>query len=109
MRIRWMIWCAVAAVAGGCAGKKHLSADQYFKAATEDFRSGALGIAIEQFHELLDQYPFSDYNEEAELRIAHAQYLLGNYPEAVVALTAFQRRHPTSPHPPFVRYSPPLC
>ena len=66
-------------------------------------------LAIDEYHELLDQYPFSEHNEEAELKIAHAQYLSGNYPEAVVALTDFQRRHPTSPHLPLVGYYLGMC
>lgn len=93
----------------GCATKKHLSADQYFNDATEHFRGGALTLAIDEYHELLDQYPFSEYNEEAELKIAHAHYLAGNYPEAIVALADFQRRHPTSPHLPFVGYALGMC
>ena len=81
----------------GCAAKQHLAADKQFDEATSNFRGGALQLAIDQFRELLDQYPFSEYNEEAELRAAHAQYLNESYPEAVVALADFQRRHPTSP------------
>lgn len=93
----------------GCATTKHLSADQYFNDATEHFRSGALTLAIDEYHELLDQYPFSEYNEEAELKIAHAHYLAGSYPEAIVALTDFQRRHPTSAQLPFVGYALGMC
>lgn len=93
----------------GCAAKKVRTADEYFRVATQNFRTGALSVAIEQFRELLDQHPFSDYAEEAELRIAHAQYLDGRYAEAIVALTDFQRRHPTSPHLPFVGYLLGMC
>lgn len=92
-----------------CAAKKPKSAEEYFRAASASFRSGALGAASEQFRELLDQHPFSDYAEEAELRIAHAHYLEGRYAEAVVALTDFQRRHPTSPHLPLVGYLLGMC
>ena len=59
----------------GCTAKKRLTADQYFHEASDNFRSGAFTLAIDQFHELLDQYPFSQYNEEAEIRVAHAHYL----------------------------------
>ncbi len=99
----------LAIVVVGCSAKKHLTADQYFTEATENFRTGALAVATDEFHELLDQYPFSQYNEEAELKIAHAQYLSGNYTEAIVALTDFQRRHPTSPLLPFVGYYLGMC
>jgi outer membrane protein assembly factor BamD len=93
----------------GCAAKKHLTADEYFRDASDNFRGGAFTLAIDQFHELLDQYPFSQYNEEAELRIAHAHYLLGRYAEAIVAFTDFQRRHPTSPYLPFIGYYLGMC
>jgi outer membrane protein assembly factor BamD len=107
-RLRFVL--PVALVLGaGCSAKQHLSADQYFTEANESFRTGALTLAIEQFHELLDQHPFSEYNEEAELKIAHAHYLAESYPEAIVALTDFQRRHPTSPHLPFVGYYLGMC
>ncbi len=106
---RFLAVCVAVSVAGCAAKKPHLTADQYFTEATESFRTGALPLAIEQFHDLLDQYPFSAYNEEAELKIAHAQYLNGNYAEATAALTDFQRRHPTSPHLPFVGYCLGMC
>jgi outer membrane protein assembly factor BamD len=93
----------------GCAAKKHLTADQYFHDASDSFRTGAFSLAVDQFHELLDQYPFSHYNEEAELKIAHAHYLSGSYAEAIVAFTDFQRRHPTSPNLPFVGYYLGMC
>jgi outer membrane protein assembly factor BamD len=109
MEKRWTLLVALIAAIAGCSAKKHLTADQYFEAANQDFRSGALTLSIEQFHELLDQYPFSQYNEEAELKIAHAHYLSDEYMEAVVALTDFQRRHPTSPNLPFVGYYLGMC
>ena len=108
-RLPGIVGCILVWLCAGCAAKKHLTAEEYFKNATSDFRTGALPPAIDEFHELLDEYPFSEYNEEAELKIAHAQYLSGNYPEAVVALTDFQRRHPTSPNLPFVGYSLGMC
>jgi len=92
-----------------CASKKTLSADQYFTQANEDFRIGALAPAIESYRELLDQHPFSEYSEEAEVRIAQAQYLNEDYAAAIVSLTDFQRRHPTSPHLPFVGYCLGMC
>lgn len=100
---------AIAVGVLGCSAKKHLTVDQYFTEANENYRTGAYTLAIDQFHELLDQYPFSKYAEEAELKIAHAQYLFGSYAEAIVALTDFQRRHPTSPNLPFVGYCLAMC
>jgi outer membrane protein assembly factor BamD len=104
-----LLLCGMLWLCAACAAKKHLTADQYFNEANANFRSGALSLAIDQFHELLDQYPFSPHTEEAELRIAQAQYLSGNYPEAIVAFSDFQRRHPTSPNLPLVGYELGMC
>ncbi len=100
---------ALALTVVGCSAKKHLTVDQYFTEASENYRNGAYALAIDQFHELLDQYPFSKYAEEAELKIAQAQYLFGSYAEAIVSFTDFQRRHPTSPNLPEVGYYLGMC
>ncbi|GIW43811.1 MAG: hypothetical protein KatS3mg077_1093 [Candidatus Binatia bacterium] len=110
MKPRAIVWSTVLALAlAGCAAKKPKSAAEYFATANEHFRNGAFGAATTEYRELLDQHPFSDFVEEAELRIAHAYYLDRRYAEAVVALTDFQRRHPTSPHLPFVGYLLGMC
>jgi outer membrane protein assembly factor BamD len=90
--------------ASGCGTKKHRTADEYFKTANEELESGSLQLAVENFRELLDQHPFSEYSEEAELKIGHTYYLDSSCPEAIAAFTDFQRRHPTSPFLPFVGY-----
>lgn len=100
---------ALALWLGGCGPKATLSADEYFRNASDDFRAGSLAPAIEQYRELLDQHPFSEYTEEAELRIAQAQYLDQDYAAATISLTDFQRRHPTSPQLPAVGYYLGMC
>jgi outer membrane assembly lipoprotein YfiO len=92
-----------------CASKVILPADEYYTQANDDFRAGALVPAIEQYRELLDNHPFSEYAEESELRIAHAQYLDEDYTAAIISLTDFQRRHPTSSQLPFVGYYLGMC
>ncbi len=94
----------LAVALGGCAARRHYTADEYFAAAEKEFRSGSYTLAIRTYQELLDQFPFSPHSEEAELRIAHAHYLAGEYVEAIAALTDFQRRHPTSAYLPMVGY-----
>jgi outer membrane protein assembly factor BamD len=88
----------------GCAAKQQLSADQYYEKAANEFRHGAYAVAIENYRELLDQHPFSEYTEDAELKIGQAHYLDGECPEAIAAFSDFQRRHPTSPNLPMVGY-----
>ena len=72
--------------------------------ASENLRLGSYSQAVENYRNLLDEHPFSEYSEEAELKIGVAQYKDGACPEATAAFTDFQRRHPTSPHLPLVGY-----
>lgn len=88
----------------GCGEKKPLSADQYYNEAQERMREGAYPLAIDSYRELLDQHPFSEHTEEAELRIAEAHFHNGECPEAIAAFSDFQRRHPTSPYLALVGY-----
>ncbi len=83
----------------GCSAKKEkLGADEYYKNATEAFTKENYPVAVNNYKDLLDQYPFSEHAEEAELQIAHAQYQSHHYPEAIAAFNDFQRMHPMSPH-----------
>ncbi len=95
---------AIALLAGCSAKKEKLSADEYYKQASEAFTKKNYPVAVNHYKELLDQYPFSDHAEEAELRIAHAQYKSHHYPEAIAAFNDFQRMHPMSPHLPEVYF-----
>jgi outer membrane protein assembly factor BamD len=101
---RTAILALAALAAAGCAAKKQLSADEYYTQASDDFRTGAYSKAIEEYRNLLDEHPFSEYSEEAELKIGVAHYKNEACPEATAAFTDFQRRHPTSPNLALVGY-----
>lgn len=105
--MRWhsaLVASVILLAVAGCAAKKHLTAEEHFRQASEDLQDGAYRLAVMSYRELLDQYPFSEHSEEAELKIGHAYYLDGSCPEAIAAFSDFQRRHPTSPHLAFVGY-----
>jgi len=95
---RVVLVAAVALVAAGCAAKKPSSANEYFNIASRELSQGSYGQAVDNYRTLLDEYPFSEYSEEAELKIGVAHYKNGSCPEATAAFTDFQRRHPTSPY-----------
>src|SRR5271170_2604053 len=59
--------------------------------ATHDYKGSAI-----YFQKLIDQYPFSPYAEDAELKIGLSQYQLEHYPEAISSLGDFEKMHPTS-------------
>lgn len=95
---------AIVATTAGCAGKQSLTAAETFDQANEYFDTGAYELAVDTYKELLDQHPFTDHAEEAEIKIAEAYYLMGRYTEAVAAFGDFERMHPASPKVPLVTY-----
>jgi outer membrane protein assembly factor BamD len=102
---RWIALLGAALFgAAGCGAKKPDSPNEYFNVASQHLRQGSYSQAVENYRNLLDEHPFSEYSEEAELKIGIAEYKSGACPEASAAFTDFQRRHPTSPHLPLVGY-----
>ncbi len=91
-------------VTSGCGPKQPVAAGEYHALATEHMRLGAYTQAVETYRALLDEYPFSEQSEQAELHIGVAQYMNNLCPEATASFTDFQRRHPTSPSLPMVGY-----
>src|SRR5258705_7542980 len=61
-------------------------------------KSEMYDLAIENYQKLLEEYPFSDYSEEAQLKIGQAQYQNKQYAEAIASFQDFQRMHPTNPN-----------
>jgi len=103
--MRPLVLLAVAVLtATGCAATKPGSAREHFDLATLNLKEGSYDQALENYRDLLDEHPFSEYSEEAELKVGITQYKNGTCPEATAAFTDFQRRHPTSPALPLVGY-----
>ena len=90
--------------------------DQYFLPAPEDtvqeiFEAGNDAMrekdyskAAEYFNRVKDDYPFSPYAIEAELAVADAYYLDGEYPQAAEAYKDFETLHPRHGSIPYVLY-----
>jgi outer membrane protein assembly factor BamD len=91
-------------ILAACGTEKRLTPQEYYSEASEAFADENYPVAIKQYNELLDQYPFDEHAEEAELRIAESHYHREAYPEAIAAFNDFQRMHPMSPHLPRVYY-----
>lgn len=60
--------------------------------------------SIESFQKLKDWYPFSKYAILAELKIADANFFLGEYEEAIAAYESFEALHPRNEATPYVIY-----
>jgi outer membrane protein assembly factor BamD len=87
---------AVGLAGAGCSQRKVPSGEDYYTQAQAYYSSGQYRGAIDNYQHLIDQYPFSPYAEEAELRIGLSYYKMGDHAQAVAALSDFQRMHPTS-------------
>jgi outer membrane protein assembly factor BamD len=75
----------------------------------DDYESGDYEGAREAFEKLKDWYPYSDYAKLAELKIADANYRLGNYEEAIFAYEEFESLHPRNEAIPYVIYQTGMC
>lgn len=94
----------VASTIAACSTKQVPTAAELFSTANEAMDNEVYELAIDEYRRLLEEHPFSEYTEEAQLKVAHAQYLNGRYPEAIASFEDFQRMHPTNPNLPFAEY-----
>jgi outer membrane protein assembly factor BamD len=101
---RFVLAAAVAGSIAGCSSEQHLPAKEYFDTGNEAMRGKTYDLAIDQYQKLLEEHPFSDYAEEAQLKIAYAQFLDGRYTEAIASFQDFQRMHPTNANLAFAEY-----
>src|SRR4051812_19938073 len=85
-------------VLAACGKEQKLGADAYYREASDAFKDKNYDVAISRYKGLLDNFPFDEHSEEAELKIAHAHYKKKQYAEAIAAFNDFQRMHPLSPH-----------
>jgi len=88
----------------GCSVRKPPSGQDFYAQGEAMFEQRNFNNAIENYQKLIDQFPFSPYAEESELKIALAYYELQEYPEAINALSDFQRMHPTNKNLPMASY-----
>ena len=96
-------------VVTACSAPPQRPENEVYSAASARFEEGAYDAAVEEYDELLKQYPFSDKAEVASLKIAHAYYLAGKYDEAIASFNDFERLYPVSPLLAFVEYMVGRC
>ena len=85
------------------------SAQELASDGMESFDNKDYKDAIKDFEQLKDWYPFSKYTILAELKIADANYKLGNYEEAIYAYESFESLHPRNEAIPYVIYQIGMC
>ncbi len=90
--------------ATACSLRQKPSGEDYYAQGQLDFAQKEYQAAIENYQHVIDQFPFSPYAEEAEMKIGLAYYQQKDYAEAIGALDDFQRMHPTSQNLELVSY-----
>ena len=65
--------------------------------------------AIETFQSIIDNYPYSEYETEAQLKIADAYFSDGRYDEALSYYRDFGDLHPHNPKVPYTVLRSALC
>jgi outer membrane protein assembly factor BamD len=90
--------------ATACSLRKKPTGQDYYAQGQLDFAQKEYKAAIENYQHVIDQFPFSPYAEDAEMKIGLAYYQQKEYAEAIGALDDFQRMHPTSQNLELVTY-----
>lgn len=90
--------------ATACSLRQKPTGEDYYAQGQLDFAQKEYKASIENYQLLIDQFPFSPYAEDAEMKIGLAYYQSKDYAEAIGALDDFQRMHPTSQNLELVTY-----
>jgi len=68
------------------------------------FNHGQYHVALKQFEELRDRFPFGQFGVMAELKSADCKYYMGQFPEAIALYEEFENHHPTNEAIPYVLF-----
>ena len=91
-----MIVSILLADAGCSVLRKPPSSEDFYTQGEAMFQRSDYNAAIDNYQHVIDQFPFSPYSEDAELKIALSLYQQHKYAEAIAAFSDFQRMHPTN-------------
>lgn len=75
----------------------------------ENLDRGSYKDAVEAFQKLKDRYPYSKFAVTAELKMADALYLTGEYDQGYAAYDEFEKLHPKHKDIPYVIYQKAMC
>jgi outer membrane protein assembly factor BamD len=95
-RARGALLVALLCAACGAHKRPSVPSDKLWADGGQAMQDEAWDLAVQDYKQLLEQYPFDPNAEEAEVNIAEAYFNEGRYPEAIAAFGDFERMHPTS-------------
>jgi outer membrane protein assembly factor BamD len=94
----------------GLGGKKReKSPEELMTKGMSEFKDGDYSESIELFQALKDQYPYSKFAVQAELKLADALFKKELVEEALDAYKEFERLHPTNKGIAYVIYQEGMC
>jgi outer membrane protein assembly factor BamD len=82
----------------GCAlfaQEEQLTAEEQYNEAVEFSQSGDVDKAVEAYRNLISTFPQSRYAQQAMLEIAHENYRVQRYEEAIQAAERFRKEYPS--------------
>jgi len=88
----------------GRGGEEDLDAGELMVQGNEDLSKGRYTDAVEAFQKIKDRFPYSKHAVNAELKMADALYLQGEYELAYAAYDEFEKLHPRHKDVPYVIY-----
>ncbi len=96
-RLVFVLAAGLALCASACAVHQQTpTGENYYSLGQQAFAQHDYKGSAIYFQKLIDQYPFSPYAEDAELKIGLSQYQDKRYAEAISSLGDFEKMHPTS-------------
>jgi len=96
-RSAFLLAACLALCVSACAAHQQTPTGQnYYSLGQQAFATHDYKGASIYFQKLIDQYPFSPYAEDAELKIGLSEYQQKHYAEAISSLGDFEKMHPTS-------------
>ena len=84
--------------------KKNWGAEQYYKAAKEQFDDHNWELAAKLYEELESKFPYGRYAQQAEIEIAYTYYKQDDAAGAISAADKFIKLHPNHPNVDYALY-----
>jgi outer membrane protein assembly factor BamD len=84
--------------------KKNWSAEQYYKAAKEEFDHQNWELAAKLYEELESKFPYGRFAQQAEIEVAYSYYKQGETALAISAAEKFMKLHPNHPNVDYALY-----
>ena len=84
--------------------KKEWTAEQFYKAAKEEFDNHNWEAASKLYEQLESKFPYGRFAQQAQIEVAYCYYKMGETAQAVSATEKFIKLHPNHPNVDYAMY-----